>query len=162
MPAPQILEDLPFHHRQWIVQRVGWGVAVLVLALALFGLFGDGLLSHVHAGLPGLRVEYERFIRRDSPAPLQIDAQPTSSGEVSLAFSAEYLQGFTLNSVLPYPEHTYATSSDVVLVFHASSPDKPVHITILQSAIDPGSQHGELRLLGAAGSPISIHQFAYP
>jgi hypothetical protein len=163
MPRPQILEDLPFHHRQWFFQRVGWGIAFLVLILAVFGLFGDGPLSHVHAGSPQLRVEYDRFIRRDNPAPLHIEAQPTSGEQVSLAFSASYLQGFRLDSVLPYPEHTYSTATDVVLVFRTTSPGKPVRITILQSAIDPGSMHGQLQLLGAAaGTEIKLDQFVYP
>lgn len=158
-PSAQILEDMPFHHRQWFMQRVAWAIAVLVVVLALFGLFGDGPLSHAHAATATFRVDYDRLIRRDNPVPLDIDVKASQGNEVSVVLSADYVQAFRLDSVLPYPDHMYATASEVVFVFRSAAPGTPLHITILQAALNPGSVHGQIRM---ADAEVAINQFVYP
>ena len=37
--------QLKFHQREWRIQRIGWALVALFLALALGGLFGDGCAS---------------------------------------------------------------------------------------------------------------------
>jgi hypothetical protein len=38
----EIQEDLPFQRREWLVERVAWGVMALLIVAALLGLFGTG------------------------------------------------------------------------------------------------------------------------
>src|SRR5688572_1556672 len=110
----EILQDLPFHRRQWIVQRIGWGLAVVVLALALAGVFGDGPLSHVRAGNEALHVEYERFLRRDDSTEIHFEVRASGTDEVRIGVSSEYLHTFRIESILPYPERVETTAREIV------------------------------------------------
>jgi hypothetical protein len=162
MPTPkqpaQILQDLSFQHRQYYVQRVGWGIGALLLVLALFGLFGDGLLSHAHAANSAFRIEYERILRRNNSSPLELEITPKGE-ETRVAFEAIYLQAFTIDSILPAPDRSYAAASDIVYVFRTQAQTTPVRITFLQSARNPGTLHGQIR---AQGAELQIDQFVLP
>ena len=59
----QINQDMEHHHTMWVIQRVGWVVMALLLLLALAGLLGNGVVSHITAGEAGdaLQLEWERL-----------------------------------------------------------------------------------------------------
>ncbi|HEU4345558.1 MAG TPA: hypothetical protein VFU31_28750, partial [Candidatus Binatia bacterium] len=46
----EIEEDLRFQERAWVVQRVGWGVMLLVIVATAAGMFGEGALSSATVG----------------------------------------------------------------------------------------------------------------
>jgi hypothetical protein len=162
-PPIQIRQDLPFHHRQWIVQRIGWGLGAVVLLLAIGGLFGGGPLSHVRAGSASLRVEYQRFIRRDSPAEIRIEVQPTGSEEIHLAVSRDYLHALRIDSMLPDPERTDTTGQDVVLVFRVEPKAETARITLNVTPLHVGTLRGRIRALDSPTQPVvPINQFIWP
>jgi hypothetical protein len=159
----EILQDLPFHHRQWVVQRVGWVLAAITLVLAIGGLFGDGPLSHVRAGGPALQVEYERFIRRDSPVEIRIDVQPPSGEEVRLAVSRDYLHSLRIESIVPEPERVDTTAQDIVMIFRVTPAAESAHVTISATPLHAGTLRGNVRALGAGtNTAVSIDQFTWP
>jgi hypothetical protein len=162
-PPAEIRQDLPFQHRQWAIQRVSWVLAAITLALAIGGLFGGGPLSHVRAGSPSLQVEYERFIRRDSPVEIRMDAQPTSGDEVRLAVSRDYLHSLRIDSIVPSPERTETTDQDVVMVFRVARPADSARITINATPLHAGTLRGSVRAMSTGAQPaVSIDQFTWP
>jgi hypothetical protein len=158
----EILQDMPFQHRQWVIQRVGWVLAAVILVLAIGGVFGGGPLSDVRAGDAALQVEYERFIRRDSSMEIRIDAHPTSGEEARLAVSRDYLHSLRIESMLPYPERTETTAQEVILVFRATGPAESTRITINATPLHVGSLHGSIRAMGAGQPTVLIDQFTWP
>jgi hypothetical protein len=162
-PPTEIRQDLPFQHRQWAVQRVGWVLAAITLVLAIGGLFGNGPLSHVRAGSPALQVDYERFIRRDSPVEIGIEAQPTSGEEVRLAVSRDYLHSLRIDSIVPAPERTETTAQDVVMVFRVARPADSARVTINATPLHAGTLRGSVRAMSVGAQPaVVIDQFTWP
>src|SRR5688500_6611777 len=127
--AGDISQDLPFHRQLWRVQRIGWVVGHIVIALALGGPFGGGPLSGGRAGDPSLTVEYDRFIRRDSPTEIRIDAQPSAADEVRIAFTRDYIHALRIDSIVPYPQRTETIAEDVVFVFRIAPQTPSARIT---------------------------------
>jgi hypothetical protein len=153
---------LPFQHRQWLAQRVGWALGIAILVLGGLGLFGGGPLSEVTAGTPALRVEYERFLRRDSPTELRVDARPVGD-QVRLAVSREYLHALRIESILPYPERLEETDREVILAFRAAPRATSLRITFNVTPLHVGALHAQVRAAAAnPPAPVRIDQFTYP
>lgn len=161
--APQILEDVPFHERQWIVQRAGWLVALLLLMLSMAGLFGDGPLSRATVGEAPLHVAYQRFLRRDAPMRLDVTAQAAQDGKLRLAISRAYLTTFEINSIVPEPERTDSGVDELIFVFPASASGETVTVTFDGTARHLGRHQGLFRNDGLPEHPVvRISQFTYP
>jgi hypothetical protein len=159
----EILQDMAFHHRLWAVQRVGWIVALLIIALALGGLFGSGPLSSVQAGDAALTVEYDRFVRRDSPTEIRIDAQPSAENEVRIAFTRDYVHEMRVDSILPYPQRVETVAEEVLFVFRVAPQTPSARITINAMPLHVGSLQGRVRIVGDANAPsIPLDQFVWP
>ena len=60
---PDLERLLPFHHKEWIFQRLGWAVMSLFLAAAAAGLLGPGGLSRASAGDSRARLAYANALR---------------------------------------------------------------------------------------------------
>jgi len=96
-------EALPMHKIGWIVQRIGWVLVLLLLVLAALGLFGTGLLSHKQLQSGGNAIAYERFARYEANTALRFTAMH-HNGEVMVQLPQQYLQHFTIESVIPEPQ----------------------------------------------------------
>jgi hypothetical protein len=157
----EIPQDLTFHRGLWAAQRVGWVIALLIIALALLGLFGEGPLSSVRSGDPSLTIEYDRFVRRDSPSEIRIDAQPSAENEIRIAFTRDYIHSLRVDSILPYPQRVETIAEDVVFVFRVAPQTPSARITINAMPLNIGSLQGSVRNAGNKTS-IPIDQFVWP
>jgi hypothetical protein len=154
---------MPFHRRLWVVQRVGWIVALLIIALALGGLFGGGPLSSVRAGDSALAIEYDRFVRRDSPTELRIDARPSAENEVRIAFTRDYIHEMRVDSILPYPQRSETVGGEVLFVFRIAPRTPSARITINAMPLNVGPLKGRVRVSGDANTrSIPLDQFVWP
>ena len=84
-----IVEDMQFQRWSWAIERVAWGSMVLVVLLALAGVFAAGPLSTAtisdQASL--VQIHYERFARVSAPSVLGIELAAgavTSSAEIEI------------------------------------------------------------------------------
>lgn len=162
-PPARILEDLSFHRRLWAIQRIGWVVAIIVIALAVAGLFGSGPLSSVRAGDAALAVEYDRFVRRDAPTEFRIDARPSAENEVRIAFTRDYLHSLRIDSMLPYPQRVETIADEVLIVFRVGPQTPSVRITINAMPLHAGPLRGSVRIGDDASvPPIPLNQFVWP
>jgi hypothetical protein len=149
--------------RPWRVRHIGAAVAFAVLVLGALGLFGDGPLSNASDASAALRVQYERFIRRNRPMELRIDARPAAGDEARIAVSSDYLHALRIDSILPYPEHLEETGQDVILVFRPARGSESVRITFDATPLHVGMLHAHVRVIGEAQDPgIRIDQVTYP
>ncbi|HEV2128712.1 MAG TPA: hypothetical protein VGR22_08850, partial [Thermomicrobiales bacterium] len=82
----EVDEDIEFQEREWKVQRVGWALMLVVIVLALVGLFGTGPLSAVEreADDGTLVLEYQRFVRHGGRTTFSIAAagSQAENGEI--------------------------------------------------------------------------------
>lgn len=117
-------EDMEFQRRSWRVQRFGWAVMVLLMILALAGLFSVGPLSTTTATSPDgrLAVESERFLRNGAATEVKLVVQ-TTGAETELRVGSSFLDSFAVNDVRPEPLRATSSTQQMSLVF-ASPPDR--------------------------------------
>jgi len=70
----EIVQDMTFQRRAWVVQRIAWVVMLLIVVAAVLGLFATGPLSGTTAKTDDgvLTIEYGRFARHDAQTDLLI------------------------------------------------------------------------------------------
>lgn len=95
---------LHWQKKEWIAERIGWGLLVTVIFAGLLGLLGHGPLSHVRqvASDGRLEVDYERFEHAESPAELQVRVRPMrDERDIALQVSESFPLAATLEEVSP-------------------------------------------------------------
>lgn len=153
-------EDFPFQRRQWVIERVGWGLLAVTLLAGAAGAFGDGPLSRAQAGdgNPGLR--YERFARHGKPVELEITVSRAQSEEARVSITREYLSAMQVERVTPEPERVEASGDELSYVFAASKSASPITIIFTLRPDELGFHEASVR--AGQGVPVTLKQFTYP
>ncbi|HKU12839.1 MAG TPA: hypothetical protein VJQ52_00510 [Steroidobacteraceae bacterium] len=151
--------QLKFHRTEWRIQRIGWIFLSVFLALALAGLFGNGPLSHTRVAGPQGRIEYQRFVRYGSPSELVITpASGAARGISRVEITAEYLEGFRIESVTPEPTTVRMSGQQLVYEFAAAGAGASISFDV-----DPQRlwRHRALVRIDG-GEALEIRQLTYP
>jgi hypothetical protein len=146
-----------FQRRTWAVERAGHMALVVIVVLALAGLFSGGPFSDAVArdARSGLAVSYERFARLGRSGELTIDlGAPTVGAGVELSLPASYLEQFELRSIAPEPESEIATGDTVTYSFAAGT--RQVLLQLEPSSI--GLHSGRV----TAGGVVEFDQMVWP
>lgn len=158
----EIDQDLAFQRRAWIVQRAGWAAMGALLGLAVVGLLGSGPLSRHEVRTPdGLRVEYPRFARYETPETITVRVAPTASADVQVWVDRGYLERASVESVVPPPSRVEVAADRLVYVFPRHRRGEPVTITFRLQATRIGPASGRVGLVGGA-APAAFRQLVYP
>ena len=157
--APEIEEDLPFQHRNWRVQRMGWVLLGAVVLAGLAGLLGSGPLSNAQeSNDAGVKVKYERFVRHGAPSKIEVTvAKPARP--VRIAISRSFLETLETRRLLPTPGQVQAGDGFVVYAFEPEG-SGPMQVTFLVQPDELGSHEAEIVVND--GSALTIRQFTYP
>ena len=164
----QIQDDIRYHRRSWRIQRLGWGVMMLVVAAALAGFLGHGPLSRSSTGHAdsSVRLEYERFTRYQDPQTLRVhlSARATAAEYTRVSISREFLDDSKIEAIVPHPEAQEIAHGRVVYVFRVTERGAPTVVSFTLSAQRIGPVRGVIRLEGpaAAASEVRFWQWAYP
>lgn len=117
----QTSEDMTRERREWVVQRVGWGVMALFLAAGVAGVFGSGPLARASVGDDTLRVAYPRMARYQSPVALEVTAVATRT-ELRISVPARYAKDAGITRVSPEPDRVELRDDRYVYVFPVAAP----------------------------------------
>lgn len=155
--------DIDRHHRwNYFVQRIGWGCMLLILAAALLGFLGQGVLTHRRATTDdgALSVDYYRVERYESPARLEIRLHDLPSAEpLRLYVSKTFFDHTTPEAVSPVPVGTRMEGDEVVYDF-AVSGVKDLTIVYRYRHDDIGRLSYQIRHNDR--QPVAIRQFVLP
>ena len=155
----EIEQDLEFQRRSWKVQRVAWIVMLLVVIGAILGVFGNGPLSNASAGdSDAFRVDYQRFVRLDSPEKISFNIGPRPDSSVTLWLDREWLRNHNVNSIVPEPRETSVDRGRVLYEFMLG-PSQPSKIEFDLETKGYGRIRGHAGLIG--GPAISFGQLSY-
>lgn len=148
----EIDDDMTFHRRDWIAERVGWVALWAIPVLALTGLLGPGPLGSTRIEAPGgLRVTYPAIARADAPFRIEADLPAPEAGSPSALFiAAPLLDRLDVESVTPEPVAVASTSEGSTFEFAGSAPRVVVRAKTERS----GRLRGEVRA-GATAVTIS-------
>ncbi len=149
---------------EWRLQKVGWAVMAVVVALALLGVFGTGPLSWTRASAPdgSVEVEYQRFVRNggDSTISIRVPASQVHNGEARLWLANEYLGNVEVNHIVPEPRSQVAQGEGVLMIFEVADAATGLEATISATGDAVGIQ--SVRLAVAGGAPVDFWQLYYP
>lgn len=148
------------YRRAWAFERAGWVAMAAIVAGAVAGVFGNGMLSGVAASAGGsFVVQYPRYFRAHAPFELSVEWLPRQH-EATLWFERSYLDGFEVQEVRPPPAAVTADSRRIYYTFPVREPGERVEVGF---ALEP--DHGGV-FRGRVGSDdrleIEIHQFVFP
>jgi hypothetical protein len=158
-----LAQDLDHQQRDWLIQRAGWVAMALIVVGALLGLFGAGPLSTAHVtGDQGLRGEYRRFWRMQSPMTLRVTlpASARHDRERAVRVDRGYFDAVRITYVNPPPERVEAGNGELRYVFAISNSLDPVTVSFTLEAPTPGAFEGRAAL--DAGPWVGFSQFIYP
>jgi hypothetical protein len=159
----EINQDLNVQTRMWRIQRVGWAVMLVIVLLALGGLFGRGPAGETVAGDSHgpLWVAYERFGRYQSSSIVHIHLGPVSTpGPRQVWISNRYLSGIEIQHILPEPVATKISDDGLLFEIGAAGKEEAGILTLYLQFQQVGPLRGDFRSPGS--TPIRISQFVYP
>lgn len=156
-----IKEDMRYQRAIWRVERIGWCILSLIVALALLGAFSNGPLSSTSAVSPSgkLHVEYDRFGRNGAMTAIAIRMEAAPGPDIPIRIGREFLNAFTIQSIKPTPRSESSEAGAIHMHFEAS-PGLPLTIRLSAQSDGLGFVTGEIGLLGE--QPVRFTQFIYP
>jgi hypothetical protein len=153
--------DPAHEEREWIVQRIGWGLMIATGGAALAGLLGPGPLSRREEGKVGeaLYVEYQRFGRCQAPAELKIFCRPKGQKEFALSFDRPFIEGNEIIEISPEPLEASAKGDRYVYRFSGDEGQEQLVVFRLEAA-KFGRARSKVTLDGTA--TVNLRFFYWP
>jgi hypothetical protein len=156
----EVGSDIDFEKRWRRTQWIVWTVMILFVIAGLLGLFGRGPMSKKTVTEGATQVEYERFARYRTPAPMTVSLLPSnaSSPQVEMQLDDTLLDGLRAEQTKPQPLSWRHAGSSAVLTF-----DRPrsgmlrVHFAQEPPRAGPTTGH-----VVVDGHSFTIKQFVYP
>ena len=156
-----VQENMAFQKKNWVAQRIGWGLLALIVVLALLGLFSDGPLSQARAVSAdgSLQVEYQRFLKHGAESDLRIIAATAApQGEISITMDRALADSMSVEYLMPLPQASSGGAQGLQLTYAA--PEREPAILALK--IRPDS-FGRVRgRVSFADQSVVLNQFIYP
>ncbi|SDB25725.1 hypothetical protein [Pseudomonas sp. NFACC13-1] len=156
-----VREDMAFQHKVWRFERVGWYVLVLLVVLALLGLFSRGPLSsrELHSDDGSLGVEYQAFHRNGSSNVLVIRLKGQPNAVLAVELGGDWLEGFEVQALQPAPMRSAGAGQGMTLWVQADERGQAsLHLSLLGDGF--GTYHSRIATPG--GASVSFNQFIFP
>lgn len=156
-------QDLTFEQRQWVVQRGVWIVLVALLVSTVLGVFGSGPLSSaaVTSADGMLRVEYERFVRREviHELSLTVTVEEPGNGQVEVWVDVNSLDAMVVDTISPEPSEERGEGDRQIFVFEMGEANQ-LSIRFDVAREDIGWSRVHVGIVG--GDDVSFTQISYP
>ncbi len=156
-----VREDMALQRRFWRFERVGWLALLMLIALALAGLFSKGPLSHVQARTADarLQVEYERFSRNGAQEDLVISTHSAPGRIHYVVMGGELLRGYSIETMYPLPAPSRSRGQDLLVPLQADAQGlATLYLTLRSNGV--GRYRGVIGLQD--GPALDIGKFIYP
>jgi hypothetical protein len=147
------------HRRGWMLERSGWVAMAVVVAGAVGGVFGRGLLSETEATVgEALTVRYSRLSRAHMPDELAVDWLPRDEEPV-LWIARSYLDEFEVREIRPPPSAVAGSPDRIYYTFRALEPAARMNVRFTLQAARGGTLRGRL---GTNDVEVAIRQLVFP
>jgi len=160
--AMPIKENFRWVRREWLIQRAGEYLLILLVILGACGLFSKGVLSDSSTRSPDgtIQVEYERFGRVESNMDMRIRYNAPTGDRFSVTIGGGALDNLQIQTLQPQPLEAVTTGSDLRLTFSArdTGPDHAIWLGLQPR--NAGRIH--VTIHGGDPSPARFTQWIYP
>jgi len=153
---------LAFHSWSWRVERFAWWGMLLILAAAVCGLFGDGLLSRrqLRTADGSMVLEYDRFGQVSADTILNLSLQFRElPGPHNVWIQRSYLDHFDIKQVTPNPRVTELSGDGWLYTFAPSQAGESFPIRAILNPRHAGRFSG---CINSEGRALCFQQFVYP
>lgn len=146
--------------RAWRLQHLGWAIIAAIVLAGAIGLFGSGPFSSTTRSAQGLSLEFDRFVRYQSPFTLRIDIPvPAGSSQAELSLPRSYFDAIQIESMLPTPVQVLTEADAVSFLFAVVPSATSLSVSIHAEPTGVGLLRGELV---AGGRSLPFTQLAWP
>ena len=128
----EIEESIEVQKKGWVVQRVGWILMGVFVAMAAFGFFGDGIVSKKNILSGNQKLEYQHYSRFESRMELKFELNANTQQNI-ISFPVNYLEKFQIESILPEPHHNQSGNERVNYFFEGNGPMKIIFFLVPKS-----------------------------
>lgn len=157
-------EPLSHQRREWLVERIGWAVAGLLLAAGLLGYLGRGPLTwtRIASEDQSLALEYywTEHYQADSELRMFVDESAGSEDAVRIAVARSFLDETTVQGIWPPPVSTEAEEDRLIFTFKLGKKPAERKIVYHYKHETYGPLSGEIAVVGHP--PAAISQFVFP
>lgn len=156
-----IREDMAYQAKVWRFERWGWYALVLIIVLAICGLFSRGPLStrEAHGSDGKVSVQYEMFHRNGSSNPMKITVIGLANAAVELELAGELLDGFSIENMLPEPIRASSAGQGMKLWLPTDFQGRASLYLTLQGE---GLGFFHTRIASPGAEPVNLNQFIFP
>jgi hypothetical protein len=154
--------DLAFHYSSWRAERIAWWGILLILGAALFGLFGEGFLSHkqLRTADGSIVLDYNQFAQVSADTILNLSLQfQELQGPRRLWINRSYLDHFDIKQVTPNPSAMELSGDGWLYTFGTSQSGKFFPIRVILNPRHAGRLSG---WVNSEGRALCVQQFVYP
>ncbi|MGN8031463.1 hypothetical protein ACTJKS_17900 [Pseudomonas sp. 22189] len=154
-------EDMAYQLKVWRFERCGWYALVLLMVLAMAGLFSRGLISSrdVRSEDGQVRVQYEMFHRNGSTNSMRISLTAAPEATVELELAGDLLQGFSIDTLQPEPLPSRSAAEGVRFWLQA---DKQGQVSLYLSMRGDGLGLYRSHISTPGSSGVTLSQFIFP
>lgn len=154
-------EDMVYQAKVWRFERWGWYGLVLVVLLALAGLFSRGPLSaRVAQGSDGkIAVEYELFHRNGSTNTMKISVVGIPDTTAQLELVGNLMDGFSIETMQPEPVRATSAGDGLKLWLRTDARGRAsVYLTLRGDGLGRFST----RLESPGAVALNLNQYVLP
>jgi hypothetical protein len=148
----QIDEGIDLHIVSWTIQRVGWVLILVMLTLAMLGLFGNGVLSERSIRAGDMSMRYERFARFQNNTAIEVTASAPKGG-LTISFSRDFASAFKVEEINPEPAGQRIERGLTVYLFRTTGSGR---VTFFVSPRRRGRVEYDVRIDGAEFHPETL------
>ncbi|EGT0647579.1 hypothetical protein JAF95_000631 [Citrobacter braakii] len=159
---PGIEESQYFLSFEARFHKLGFAVLLIIISLAVLGVFSDGYFSNAMSkNTTGeVTLNFERFGRLQTEFKLKISATDQHSERGIYRIGGDFNAFYETKNIWPLPDRMYSKGDDLYLVYNTNKNQENMAIWLLVTPVKPGSTTSVLQL--NSGPEIRFNQFIYP
>ncbi len=121
--ALEISEDAQFHRREWMAQRIGWIVILLIVCTGVAGLAGRGPFGERHLESDMFSITYDWIMRYHAPGTVELSVDAPHAGDtvVRVWATQTLIQACNPQQYIPDPAQTTLSGDTVIFIFPRTS-----------------------------------------
>ena len=154
--------DDRFLQRQWVVQRVGWAAMLLIIVLAILGIFGTSPLATTidsqDVDDAHYEVEHARFSRYQllDRMHVRVHAPSATGEELTLSFSREWVENNGIRGSTPEADGGGAGADGGTYTFKVDDWSQPITVAFEYETRKAFRNPGMLTITAGEGEPVQL------
>jgi len=160
--VPGIEESHYFLNFEAKFHKLGFAVLLIIISLAVLGIFSDGYFSNaVSKNTTGeVTLDFERFGRLQTEFKLKISTTGQHSEVNIYRIGGDFNAFYEIENIWPLPDRMYSKGDDLHLVYNANKNQENITIWLLVTPVKPGNAMSVIQL--NSGPEIRFSQLIYP